>query len=122
MRVLIVESDTARAALWRRHLVEADAEVMLATGQAEAARALLLAPADVIILGVALAEGSAIAVADLAGYRRPEAQIIFVSGSHMFTDGSLFRLCANACAMVPPDVPPADLVALVEHHGRPSRG
>lgn len=122
MRVLIVESKRERAELWQRHLTRAGVDVMLASGQEEAARALLLDPFDVIVMNVLLAQGSAVAIADLAGYRRPEARVIFVSGSRFFSDGTIFELCSNAAALVQPDVPPQDLVALVEHHGQPRDG
>mgnify|MGYP006292309709 CR=1 FL=1 len=118
MRVLIVESKRERAELWQRHLTRAGAEVVLATGQEDAARAILLQSLDVIVMNVLLAEGSAVAIADLAAYRRPEARVIFVSGSRFFSDGSIFELCSNAAALVQPNVPPDDLVALVEHHGQ----
>jgi DNA-binding NtrC family response regulator len=122
MRVLIVESKRERAELWQRHLARAGAEVVLATGQEDAARVILLQSLDVIVMNVLLAEGSAVAVADLAAYRRPEARVIFVSGSRFFSDGSIFELCSNAAALVQPDVPPQDLVALVEHHGQARNG
>jgi DNA-binding NtrC family response regulator len=118
MRVLIVESKRERAELWQRHLTRAGAEVVVVGGQEEAAKALLMEPYDVIVMNVLLTEGSAVAIADLAAYRRPEARVIFVSGSRFFSNGTIFELCSNAAALVQPDVPPDDLVALVEHHGQ----
>lgn len=122
MRVLIVESKRERAELWQRHLSRAGADVVVVSGQEPAAKALLMGSYDVIVMNVLLAEGSAVAIADLAAYRRPEARVIFVSGSRFFSDGTIFELCTNAAALVQPDLPPQDLVALVEHHGQPRDG
>jgi DNA-binding NtrC family response regulator len=118
MRILIVESKRELAELWQRHLERVGAEVRLAFDQEEAAREILLGPFDVIIMNAILENGSAVAIADLAGYRRPESRVIFVSGTQFFSNGSLFDICPNACALVQPSVPPEDLVALVQYHGQ----
>jgi len=47
---------------------------------------------DVIVLDLALEEGSALAVADFASYRHPDARVIFVTNASFFSDGSIF-LC-----------------------------
>lgn len=118
MRVLIVESERELAELWQRHLERAGAEVKLAFCQEQAARAILLEPFEVIVMNAVLENGSAVAIADLAGYRWPEARVIFVSGTRFFSNSTLFEICTNACALVQPSVPPEDLVALVQHHGQ----
>ena len=61
---------------------------------------------------------SAIALADFASYRRPDAKVIFVSSSSFFSDGSIFQLSGNAHAFLPSSTPPEDLAAVVEHHAR----
>jgi DNA-binding NtrC family response regulator len=118
MRILVVESKRELAELWQRHLERVGAEVRLAFDQEEAAREILLGPFDVIIMNAILENGSAFAIADLAGYRRPESRVIFVSGTQFFSNGSLFDICPNACALVQPSVPPEDLVALAQYHGQ----
>jgi DNA-binding NtrC family response regulator len=74
----------------------------------------------IIILDVVLTNGSAIAVADYASYRHPDARIIFVTNSSFFSDGSIFQLCSNACAFVPSATQPEDLAAMVEHYAKTS--
>lgn len=118
MNVLIAESDPALGALWQRHLERRGMIVRLVTGQETAAMALSAQRFDVIILNILLNEGSALAVADLASYRHPETQVIFVTNTSFFSDGSIFGLSPNACAYVQTDTPPDDLVAMVEHYGR----
>lgn len=117
MKVLIVESDAGLGTIWQRHLERQRIEVRRETGQAGAARALGAHRFDVIILNIVLAEGSALAIADLASYRHPETRVIFVTDTSFFSDGSIFSLSPNACAFLQTDTPPEDLAAMVEHYG-----
>jgi DNA-binding response OmpR family regulator len=118
MKILIVESNSDLGRLWQTHMTRQGHVVYLAEDQDMAAAALDAGPYDIIILDVMLARGSAFAVADLASYRQPEVQIIFVTSSSFFSDGSIFSLTANACAFLQSDTPPEDLVAVAEHFGR----
>lgn len=118
MRVLIVESDPELGGLWQRHLERQGMKVRLELCQSGAATALSAQRFDVIILNLVLENGSAFAVADLASYRHPETQVIFVTNTSFFSDGSIFALTTNACAFVQSDTPPDDLAAMVEHYGR----
>jgi len=118
MKVLIVESSPDLGHVWQRHLERQGINVRLEHGQCGAAAALSAQYFEVIILNLVLNEGSALAVADLASYRHPQTQVIFVTNTSFFSDGSVFALCANARAFVQSDTPPEDLVAMVEHYGR----
>ncbi len=117
IHVLIVQENESLGSLWRRHLERQGFSVDLATGQKEAIRFLQLKRVDIIILDLILTEGSAFAVADFCSYRQPEAKVIFVTSSRFFSDGSIFRHIPNACAMMPAEVRPEDLGALVAHYG-----
>ena len=118
MRVLIVEPVRELGQLWQRHLERQGALVTLAGGQDEAIAALRDAQVDVIVLNLILQNGSAFATADYASYRHPDAQVIFVTDTTFFSDGSIFRHIPNACAFVQCNTPPEDLAAMVEHFGR----
>ncbi|MFK7938427.1 MAG: response regulator [Roseovarius sp.] len=118
MNVLIVESDSNLGSVWKNHMVRQGLTVEVAHDQAEAANALDATDFAVVILDIVLTEGSAFAVADLAAYRQPNIQIIFVTGTSFFSDGSIFSLSPNARAFVGTDTPPDDLAAMVEHFGR----
>lgn len=120
MKVLIVESDRALGSLWQNHMLRQGMAVRLAHDQSEAAMALNTGSFDIIVLDVVLTEGSAFAVADLASYRHPDIQIIFVTSTSFFSDGSIFSLNANARAFLQTDTPPEDLTAMIEHFGRAS--
>ncbi len=120
MRVLIVQSNLHLGQLWKRHLERLDAVVdHVQTG--EAALDLIETEAlDVIVLDLVLAEGSALAVADFAQFRQPNANVVFVTDTTFFSDGSIFHHSANARAFIESATPPDDLVAIVEHYGSPS--
>ncbi|MCV2866843.1 response regulator transcription factor [Albidovulum sediminicola] len=117
MRVLIVESNASLRWLWKRHLQRRGFAVELAGSQEEAAGAISDREHDVIVLDAVLEDGSALAVADYASYRRPDARVIFVTSSSFFSDGSIFALAANACAVLPCGTSPDDLASVVEHYG-----
>ena len=117
MNVLIVESNAGLAGLWRRHLERGHAMVDIAPDQDSAIEYLQNARPDVIVLDLFLEAGSAIAVADYASYRRPDAKIVFVTNTSFFSDGSIFNHIPNACAYLQSGTPPEDLTAIVEHYG-----
>ena len=117
MNVLIVESAEELGRLWSRHLQRQGAEVDLVGSQDSAVAALYSRDYDVIVLDLVLEDGSALAIADFASYRVPEARVIFVTNTTFFSDGSIFAHSPNACAFLQSSTPPEDLAAMVEHYG-----
>lgn len=120
MQVLIVESRAPLAAIWSSHLERLGVTVRFAETAAEAIESLCLHPVDVIVLDLVLEGGNALTVADFAGYRRPDAKVIFVTDTDFFSDGSIFQVSPNAAGFWPIRARTEDLTALVEHHGRPN--
>ncbi|SEP84051.1 response regulator transcription factor [Thalassovita taeanensis] len=120
MKVLIVEPEPELGRLWKRHLQRLGGNVTLVQTQYDAIEALRADAVEIIVLDLVVAGGSSLAIADYASYRRPEARIVFVTNTTFFSDGSIFRHSANACAYLPTGVPPEDLAAMVEHYARPS--
>jgi len=118
MKVLIVESDPDLGRLWKRHMQRQGIAARLEAGQCGAIGALQTQAFDIIVLDLILKQGSTLAVADFASYRHPKTQIIFVTNTTFFSDGSIFALNANARAFLQTDTPPDDLTAMVEHYGR----
>ena len=116
MQVLIVQSAPGLRTVWKRHLERCDMVVTTASSQAEAIGHLEASSPDIIILDLVLVEGSALAVADYANYRCPSAQVIFVTNTRFFSDGSIFSHAANALAFVQRATPPSDLAAMVAHY------
>ncbi|MCR8824968.1 response regulator [Pseudosulfitobacter koreensis] len=116
MKVLIVESEPNLADVWCRHLRRLNMDVSVATTQAEATLQIIETCPEVMILDLILKNGSALAVSDFASYRSPETQVIFVTNTSFFSDGSIFAHAQNACAFVQSETPPDDLAAMVEYY------
>ncbi|MFP7671994.1 hypothetical protein ACG74X_01425 [Marivita sp. S0852] len=118
MNVLIVQTKPSLGHLWQRHLQRHGHAAEIAVDQDGAIARLSEQFYPIIILDVVLNDGSALAVADYASYRHPNAKVIFVTNSSFFSDGSIFQLCSNACAFVPTATEPEDLAAMVEHYAQ----
>lgn len=116
MRVLIVQSNANLGLLWQRHLERLDVQVSVVhTG--EQAIALIEAESfEVIVLDLVLSEGSALTVADCAQFRQPDANVVFVTDTTFFSDGSIFNYSSNACAFMKTATPPNDLAAIVHYY------
>ena len=115
-RVLIVESVPDLASVWKPHLERQGMSVACVTEQSEAIAHLSDKTVDTIILDLVIEEGSALAIADYANYRQPHAQVVFVTNTTFFSDGSIFAHSANARAFVQSETPPEDLAAMVAYY------
>ena len=116
MNVLIVESKRHLQELWRRALERLGAHVDIASSKDQAADMAAAETYHIVVLDLILDEGSAFAVADFMNYRQPDAQVIFVTNTSFFSDGSIFQLFSNACAYVQSETAPDDLTAIIEHY------
>lgn len=117
MQVLIVEERAELGTLWAAHLRRHEMSVECVATQTDAIDHLTREKVDIIILDLVLTEGSALAVADYAAYRQPDARVIFVTDTSFFSDGSIFSHVRNAQAFLPASTPPDDLAAMVAHYG-----
>ncbi len=116
MKVLIVESECELGFIWQRALERLRVQVVLVTDQATAVQALRDQSFELIILDLVLENGSAFAISDFANYRRPAAQVMFVTNTSFFSDGSIFQHCSNACAYVQSATAPEDIAMMVTHY------
>ena len=116
MKVLIVESECELWLIWQRALERLGVQVVLVTDQATAVQALRDQSFELIILDLVLENGSAFAISDFANYRRPAAQVMFVTNTSFFSDGSIFEHCSNACAYVQSATAPEDIAMMVTHY------
>lgn len=117
MYVLIIHSNGGLAAIWQRHLELLDAQVTQARTSAAALEMLETISFDAIVLDVMLDGYSALAVADIAQFRQPWANVVFVTDTTVFSDGSIFGYSGNARAFLQTATPPDDLAAIVHHYG-----
>ena len=122
MRVLIVQSNANLGVLWQRHLERLHADVVVVPTGEEALKQIEEVTLDVIVLDLVLEEGSALTVADFAQFRQPDANVVFVTDTTFFSDGSIFNHSANARAFIETATPPNDLAAIVHHYGSASLG
>ncbi|MEL6841239.1 MAG: hypothetical protein AAFP85_18285 [Pseudomonadota bacterium] len=122
MRVLIVQSNKNLGLLWQRHLERLDADVSLVHTGEDALNQIEATLFDVIVLDLVLTEGSALTVADFAQFRQPQANVVFVTDTTFFSDGSIFNHSANARAFIQTATPPKDLAEIVHYYGSPSPG
>ena len=117
MHVLIVESNAKLGKTWSESLVHLGATVTRASSGDEAFIYLNGMSFDVIVLNLILRDGSALAIADLAFFRQPDANVVFVTDTTFFSDGSIFRHSPNARAFVQARTPARDIAAIVHHYG-----
>lgn len=120
MRVLIVQSNANLGQVWRRHLERLHSTVTVVQTGAQALSLVDSDTFDVIVLDLVLEEGSALTVADFAEFRQPDANVVFVTDTTFFSDGSIFSHSANARAFIQTATPPSDLAAIVHYYGSAS--
>lgn len=116
VKVLIVESRSELGVLWQRHLERQGMQVSCVATQNEATDHIAEQAVDIIILDLVIEGGSALSVSDFAHLHQPDAQVLFVTNTSFFSDGSIFGLSANARAFLPSGTPPEDLAAMVEYY------
>lgn len=117
MFVMIVQKDAGLGAVWKAHLCRHGAEVTLCDTPQDALTTLRKAAPDVIILDLDLPDGGASDVAMFASYRHPQAKVICVTAQSFFSGPSAFEMIPNAQKVMPADLRPDDLCALVDHYG-----
>jgi DNA-binding NtrC family response regulator len=120
LNVLIVESNRSVTDLWRYQLALSGANIWAESDYDTATKVIEREHLDVLILDTDINEVGALALADLVGFRQPEAQIIFVTPSQGEDSSALFALYPNARCCVPINTRPSDLAVMAEHYARAS--
>ena len=98
MNVLIMESKRHLAELWHRALERLGVHVDITSSQDQVSDMAAVETNHIVVLDLILDEGSVFAVADFMNYRQPDAQVIFVTNTSFFPEGSIFQFFSNACA------------------------
>jgi CheY-like chemotaxis protein len=117
MRTLIVQSNFELGQIWAGHLERLGATVLQVTTGQEALDVIQEQEMDVVVLDLVLKKGSALSVADYINFNQPTANVVFVTDTTFFSDGSIFSHCSNARAFFETRTPPADLAEIVHHYG-----
>lgn len=118
VQVLIVQDNADLGRIWLRFLERQGVEAALVTTQAEAFDALRTESFDALVLEPMLEGENGFVVADFAVMRQPEIQVIAVTKSSFFSDGSIFELIPNAAGVMRVPLRPDDLAAFLEHCDR----
>ncbi len=118
MRVLIFDEAGELSCRWQSDLRQRGHDASRETTCDAALSGLRSQRPDVIVANLAPLPADAFLLADIAAVFTPQTRVVFVTQTQEFADGSVFRLAQNACAQVPDTIPPGDLTALVEYHGR----
>ena len=121
MNCLIVESNAALGQRWQRQLERLGISVTCTQSCAAAQDLVVSCQYDVIVLNLMLADGGALTVADLAYFRQPRANVVFVTDTIFFSDGSIFQHSANTRTLLDVTTPPEDLAKIVHHYAIASR-
>ena len=117
-RILILQEQPDLGRLWARHLERMGATVELFTSSDAAIARIEEAPFAAVIIDLLHSEAQGLSVADVAAFRQPDLSVIFVTSSTFFADGSIFRHCQNARAILRSTTPPDDLAKIVLHYGQ----
>jgi len=115
LRVLIAQQNTGLGKIWARFLEREGVDTTLVASQSEALAQLRAQNFDALVLEMVLPDGGAIAIADFAAYRMPDAPVITVNSSSFFSDGSIFQLMPNVQSVLQAPVEGEDLAAMVSH-------
>lgn len=115
MKVLVLEDDPAlRFALVQ--LLEDCGHLAYAAGDIPAACDILneVTP-DLLMLDLMIGPVDSIQVADLAGCRFPDAEVIYLTGSNKYPNGELFDLSRNASWVLRKPIDFNELKAMLAH-------
>jgi CheY-like chemotaxis protein len=115
LKVLVLEDDpTLRFALTQ--ILEDAGHTPYAAANIPAASEILsdITP-DLLLLDLMIGQEISIQVADLAGYRAPDAEIVYLTGSNRFPNGELFQLSKNISLVLRKPVNFNELKAILQH-------
>jgi len=122
MDILVLEDDAPMRFALVQVLQDSGHTVFEAEDIATACRILERTQPDLLLLDLMIGPTSSIQVADLAGYRAPNAEIIFLTGSNRFPNGELFEITSNASWVLRKPIDFSELKAMIAHTGSCSTG
>lgn len=118
MKVFILEDDpTLRFTL--REIMEGIGHTVFTAGNINAALEVLerVTP-DLLLLDLMIGEQSSTQIADLAGYRFPQSEVVYITGSNDYPNGELFSLFPNTSRVLRKPVDVRELMAVTDHLAR----
>ncbi len=118
MNILLLEDYRALRFALTQVLEDAGHTARAAASITQAAKLIEAERFDLLLLDLVIGDDLSTQVADLAGYRLPKAEIIYLTGSDRFPNGELFEISRNASFILRKPVDLVELLAIVTHLGR----
>ncbi len=115
LKILVLEDDPAlRFALTQ--VLEESGHLVYAAGDIPAAYEVLnQVKPELLLLDLMIGPVESIQVADLAGYRFPDAEIVYLTGSKKYPNGELFELSRNGSWVLRKPIDFNELKAMIAH-------
>ncbi len=118
MKIVVLEDDPSLLFALTQVLEESGHVVFAAKNILEATDFLIDVAPDLLLLDLMIGEATSIQVADLAGFRAPNAEVVYLTGSNRFPNGELFGLSSNASWVLRKPINFYELQAMLEHFSR----
>lgn len=115
MKILVLEDDPDLRFALTEVLEDGGHSVHVAGNIPQACEILENVAPDMLLLDLMIGPHDTIQVADLAGYRLPEADVIYLTGSNKYPNGELFELSGNASWVLRKPIDFRALIAMVDH-------
>lgn len=115
MKVLVLEDDPALRFALTQALEECGHSAFAAGDIPAAFEILDRVTPDLLLLDLMIGPVDSIQVADLAGYRIPNAGVIYLTGSNKYPNGELFELSRNASWVLRKPIDFNELIAMLAH-------
>lgn len=115
LQVLVLEDDPALRFALTQILEEAGHTPHGASDIPTACEILENITPDVLLLDLMIGPVDSIPVADLAGYRYPNADVVYLTGSNQYPKGELFNLSGNTSWVFRKPIDFVELKAMLAH-------
>lgn len=115
MDVFVLEDDPALRFALVQVLEDCGYTAFSAGGICEAFEVLGKIQPDLLLLDLIIGSADSIQVADLAGYRFPDAELVYLTGSNKYPNGELFRLTNNTSWVLRKPIDFEELKAVFQH-------
>lgn len=115
LKVMVLEDDPSLRFALTQVLEGEGHRVFAAANISQAVEVLLRVAPDVLLLDLMIGREYSIQIADLAGYRVPNAEVIYLTGSNMFPNGELYKLSQNASWVLRKPIDFFELKSMLTH-------
>ncbi len=115
MKCLVADDNPDLARLWAPALSADGHDVTACTDGHDAVNQMRVANFDLLVLDLFMPGGGALALARVAIYNNPDAQVLVVTGADCFAYGELLEMGDNIAMVLRKPVSPRDLRSFVSH-------